>query len=373
MNYKVFNDILNIYENEIRKNTKNKSKIYNFEKYKFENINNIYNTIVNYNNNYTCKYNIFLITKPKFRIVMSLNIKDKVINHYITRNYLIPNLEKYLDDRNVATRKNKGTSYARKLLNKYIEENKKYDNFYILKLDISKYFYTIDHNILKSMLIDKLDSYSYNFICDILSSTNSIYVNEKINKIKKYYISLFPNRKKEIEKIPIYEYNKGLPIGNMTSQFLSIFYLYELEHKIIYDYKIKYYIHYMDDFILIDKDKNKLKKIYKLIEKELIEKYKLKLNKNKCKIVSIKEGFVFLGYRYKVLNKKTIIKIEKLSKKRIIKRIKEVKYLYKNNYINLETFFTSINTFLNIYKVNKGVIYRNINKYIFNKSSEFNK
>ncbi len=79
MNYKVFNDILNIYENEIRKNTKNKSKIYNFEKYKFENINNIYNTIVNYNNNYTCKYNIFLITKPKFRIVMSLNIKDKVL------------------------------------------------------------------------------------------------------------------------------------------------------------------------------------------------------------------------------------------------------------------------------------------------------
>ena len=44
MNYKVFNDILNIYENEIRKNTKNKSKIYNFEKYKFENINNIYNS-----------------------------------------------------------------------------------------------------------------------------------------------------------------------------------------------------------------------------------------------------------------------------------------------------------------------------------------
>lgn len=135
----------------------------------------------------------------------------------------------------------------------------------------------------------------------------------------------------------------------MTSQFLSIFYLYELDHKIIHDYKIKYYIHYMDDFILIDKDKNK------------------------CKIVSIKEGFVFLGYRYKVLNKKTIIKIENSCKKRIIKRIKEVKYLYKNNYINLETFFTSINTFLNIYKVNKGVIYRNINKYIFNKSNEFNK
>ena len=84
-----------------------------------------------------------------------------------------------------------------------------------------------------------------------------------------------------------------------------------------------------------------------------MKKYKLKLNKNKCKIVSIKEGFVFLGYRYKVLNKKTIIKIENSCKKRIIKRIKEVKYLYKNNYINLETFFTSINTFLNIYKVNK--------------------
>ena len=74
----------------------------------------------------------------------------------------------------------------------------------------------------------------------------------KYSKIKNIYIQIkngkitvkAPKRvsKKEIEKIPIYEYNKGLPIGNMTSQFLSIFYLCELDHKIIYDYKIKYYI-----------------------------------------------------------------------------------------------------------------------------------
>ena len=75
MNYKVFNDILNIYENEIRKNTKNKSKIYNFEKYKFENINNIYNIIVNYNNNYTffISINSFFSTFKKFFHCIKVN------------------------------------------------------------------------------------------------------------------------------------------------------------------------------------------------------------------------------------------------------------------------------------------------------------
>ena len=297
MDYKLLNDITYIYENKVRKNTKNKFKIYNFEKYKMQNINYIYNTINNYNNNYFCKYNIFLITKPKFRIVMSLNIKDKVINHYITRKVLIPKLSKYLDNRNVATRKNMGTSYGRKLVKSYIEKNKKYGNFYVLKLDISKYFYSIDHNVLKGMLCDKLEKNEYNFICDILDSTNCDYVNEKINYLKEKYKRKYPNNKEEIEKLPYYSFGKGLPIGNMTSQFLSIFYLNELDHKIIHDFKVKYYVRYMDDSILIDKDRDKLVKVYDFIEKELFNKYKLKLNYNKCKITSIKEGFVFLGYK----------------------------------------------------------------------------
>ena len=241
IDYKLMSDILNIYENEIRKNTKNKKKIYTFEKHKMILINDIYNIILNYNGvgSYVCKYNIFLITRPKNRIIMSLNIKDKIINHYVTRYYLMPNLEKYLDFRNVATRIGMGTSYARVLINKYIENNKKYKKFYILKMDISKYFYTIDHDVLKSLLKDKLSYLEYCFVCDILNSTNYSYINNSI--------SYFRNKNNILDdKLSFYDKNKGLPIGNMTSQFLSIFYLYKIDHKIVHDYKIKYYIRYID-------------------------------------------------------------------------------------------------------------------------------
>lgn len=64
----------------------------------------------------------------------------------------MPKLEKYLDYRNVATRKNMGSDYAIRLAKKYLETLKKNDEFYVLKLDISKYFYSIDHEVLKSFL-----------------------------------------------------------------------------------------------------------------------------------------------------------------------------------------------------------------------------
>ncbi len=113
-----------------------------------------------------------------------------------------------------------GTESAIKNVIEYIEENKKYKQMYCLKIDIKKYFYTIDHDILKSLLIDKLDEDEYDLICKIIDSTNKPYINETIDKITK---------DKNID-IPRYEYKKGLPIGNMTSQFLSIYYLYKLDH-----------------------------------------------------------------------------------------------------------------------------------------------
>ena len=98
-------DLLDIYEKEISINTKNKRKIYNFEINKIENIYDIKN-IIESNNYKIYRYNIFSINSPKYRIVMSLNIKDKIINHYVSRFILIPKLDKYLDIRNCATRKN---------------------------------------------------------------------------------------------------------------------------------------------------------------------------------------------------------------------------------------------------------------------------
>ena len=238
----VFSDIVDIY-NEIKKNTRNKKKIYQFEMFKMENLVSIYNKVINDNYIFD-KYNIFLIKYPKYRVIMSQSISDKIVNHLITRKILIPKLERFLDFRNVATRKNLGRDYGIRLIKKYLEYYKYKDNFFVLKLDISKYFYNIDHDVLKRLLKDKLDSNEYRVICNIIDSTNNTYINECINKLKVREINK-TKRIEEVKEISIYKHNKGLGIGQMTNRFLSIFYLYELDHKIIHDYHIKHYVRYM--------------------------------------------------------------------------------------------------------------------------------
>ena len=170
----MFLELLHIYEKEIRKNTKNKRKVYLFEIYKMSYIKEIEN-ILESKNRYICFYKIFLIFEPKVRVVMSLPIKDKVLNHYVTRYILIPKLEKYLNQRNVATRKDMGVGLARKLFKKYLSKMKS-KNFYILKLDISKYFYSIDHEVLKDLLKEKLNKKEFNLIRDIIDSTSVEYI-----------------------------------------------------------------------------------------------------------------------------------------------------------------------------------------------------
>lgn len=343
------NDIIDIYEKEVSVNTKNKSKVYNFEKNKIENIYDIKNIIESDNYKIT-KYNVFTINNPKYRMVMSLNMKDKIINHYVARFILLPKLNKYLDIRNCATRKNMGYDYAIKLLKRYIECNKKYGKFYILKIDISKYFYSIDHNILKELLKDKLNEEEYKIVSRIIDSTNESYINKIIINIKNNLLIKDKNRCNEINKLPLYKYNKGLPIGNMTSQILSIFYLYKLDYYIINNLKLKYLLKYMDDYIIISNNKDKLKKALNEIEYILNKKYKLNINKNETNIYDSYHGFEYLGYMFYIRNNKTIIKIKSSNKRRRDNNIKKINYLYKNNYISYQKYFNSMNNYNNSYK-----------------------
>ena len=336
------NNILEVFEKDLYKGCKNKKKLYVFERNKVRNINYIYNVLVsgNYKMN---TYNIFLIKHPKYRIVMSLKMNDKIINHYITKHCLIPKLSKYLDDRNIATRKNMGTDYGVKLIKKYIELNKKYNEFYILKIDISKFFYNIDHNILKSMLYD-LDEIEYKLISTIIDSTNSSYINERINSLKNQEL-LYTNRVSEVKDIPNYKEGKGLPIGNLSSQTLGIFYTHKLDHYIGHNLGIKYFVKYMDDYVLIHHNKEYLKYVLGVIEEKLMREYKLNINKKKTRIYSIMEGFEFLGYRFKVENNKTIISVNNKTYNSIKKRIR---YVNKNN--NYLFLFSSLNNYYNSFK-----------------------
>lgn len=175
-------DLLHIYENEIKINVKNKRLIFLFEKNKIANI--CYIKYLLENNLYDGgNYHLFITYIPKARIIMSQDISDKIINHYVTRFVLMPKLSKYLNFRSCATREKMGLDYAIKLLKKELNYYKKYNNIYILKVDIKKYFYNISHQKLLDMIENDLDSYEYKLIKIILDSTDKEYINNIIDKL----------------------------------------------------------------------------------------------------------------------------------------------------------------------------------------------
>lgn len=328
--------IQKIYSSRVRVNTKNKLKLEKFENNYVSNM--IYIKQILEERNYKPgRYNIFLIKEPKLRIIMSQNIIDKLINHVVTQYFLINIFKSTLIEENVATRKNKGTKYGIFLLKKYLNEVKD-KNFYVLKFDISKYFFNLDHGIIKELLEHKIkDKDVLKILYDIVDSTDSCYVNEVINSLKEKEIKkiIDSNCKdkdllvKEIKELPNYEVGKGLPIGNMSSQFLAILYLNELDHFIKSKLKIKYYIRYMDDGVIIHQNKEYLQYCLEEINK-ILERYKLKLNK-KTKIYSCKEGFEFLGFRYIIKNNKVIMKVKNSTKKRFKRKIKVYNKLLKKD------------------------------------------
>ena len=117
----------------------------------------------------------------------------------------------------------------------------------------------------------------------------------------------------------------------MTIQIVAISYLNELDHFIKDGLKIKSYVRYMDDGVLIHNDKEYLKYCLKEIEK-IICKYMLELN-NKTKILSSKEGIEFLGFRF-IISNKTIVKVNNKTKKRFKKKMKLLYEEYNNNLIS---------------------------------------
>ena len=325
-------DINEIYK-EIRCHIKNKTKIYKFEEFYSLNVSKIKDVFDN--KNYKVgKYNIFLIREPKYRIIMSQEIFDKLINHVVARKFLLPVLDKSLINTNVATRKNKGTHYGIKHLKKYLNELKG-NTIYALKFDISKYFYNTSHEILINLLKKKIkDKDVIGILIKIINSTDKKYVNNEINKLKEKEIlkikqsdlsdKVKAQRIEEVNRIPLYEYGKGFPIGNMTSQIMAIFYLNELDHFIKEKLHIKYYIRYMDDGVLLSNDKEYLKYCLNEIEK-IVNKYKLKLN-SKTKIFNVnKEGLDFLGFRFYIINNKLILKVRNDTKKRFKRKMKAIK------------------------------------------------
>ncbi|MGN1326653.1 MAG: hypothetical protein ACI4VQ_00990 [Clostridia bacterium] len=165
-----FDNIVDAF-NEVCRNTKNKKKVEYFKEYKCIYISRIYNILKN--EEYVVgPYNIFKIYEPKERRIVSQNMQDKVINHLVARHILYPAILPCLLDFNVASRKDMGMKLGLELYNKYREYyTRKYGTYYLLKCDVSKFFASINHNILKQKLLRRIkDPKALKIVFDIIDS-----------------------------------------------------------------------------------------------------------------------------------------------------------------------------------------------------------
>ncbi|MBP3635929.1 MAG: RNA-directed DNA polymerase, partial [Bacilli bacterium] len=177
---------------------------------------------------------------------------------------------------------------------------------YYLKCDIRKYFPSINHDILLNLLK------KVNF------SNDEMWLIEK-------YVRSKPS-----------SYNCGLPLGNQTSQWFALFYFDMVDRHIKEKLRVKHYIRYMDDMILVSRDKEYLKycldEIRKICEIEL----NLLLN-NKTQIGKVSNGIDFLGFRNVLTSSgKVVRKLRQSSKIRMKKHLKTLEKLYNKNIIDKE-------------------------------------
>lgn len=217
-------------------------------------------------------YRSFIIKEPKERLILCLPFRDRVVQHAI-HNVIEPIFEATFIKDSYACRKDKGTLKGIIRTEYFVFKN---ESKYCLKMDIKKYFYSIDHSVLKELIKKKI-------------------------RCKKTLCLL----RKLIDSVD----NPGLPIGSLLSQLFANVYLNSLDHFIKEELRVKKYVRYMDDMIILSDSKLQLRYYLEEITNFAENKLHLKLN-SKTQIFPLNRGIDFLGYRqfsfYRVLRKRVL-------------------------------------------------------------------
>ena len=218
----------------------------------------------------------FILRDPKTRIISKADFRDRIVHHALC-NAIEPIFDKTFIYDSCANRKGKGTSFAIKRFDKFKRKVTKNltSKAYCLKADIKHYFKEINHKILLKIIKRKITC-------------------KKTIKL--------------IKKIILTKEKRGLPLGNLTSQFFANVYLNELDYFVKHKLKSKHYLRYVDDFMILSKSKIQLnawkKEVIIFLKQELI----LELHPDKSKIVNLSKGIDFVGFRnfyhYKLLRKR---------------------------------------------------------------------
>lgn len=279
------------------------------------------------------KYREFYIYEPKKRLVMAQPFKDRVVQWAI---YQVLNpvfAQGYITD-SYACIKERGTHKAVKRLHYWLRQvGKKPEKYYFLKLDISKYFYRIDHDVLMGILKRKIRDDDMIFLLDKI--VNSSETNFGLPPGKS------PGEVKRSDRVS----EKGMPVGNLSSQMFANLYLNELDQYCKRTLGIHFYVRYMDDVIILHQDKDQLHEWKRIIDTFLKEKLQLDLNEKTC-IRPITLGVEFCGY--KIWN--THIKLRKSTALKMKRNLKKLQKEYAAGEVTVEEAKQTISSYLGILK-----------------------
>lgn len=260
-------------------------------------------------------YNEFKVYEPKERVIKSCSFKDKVVQHCLCDNLLHLKLANEFIRTNYAGQIGKGTHFGMDCLKEQMLDfyNQHGIDGWILKCDITKFFYQIDHDILKDIV-------DYYFQDDYTKWLNHLLIDST--------------------------YGLGLPLGNQAAQVYALLMLNGLDHFVTGELGISFYGRYMDDFYLIHSNKEYLKWCLVCI-KQFVDNIGLSLN-GKTQIIPFKNGLLFTGFHhYITANGKYIRKLNGVNKRRIRKKIRVWAKLVNSDKMSEQKFYEKYNAWKN--------------------------
>ena len=263
-------------------------------------------------------YRTFHLTNPKSRLISAAPYRDRVVHHALC-NIIVPIFEKTFIADSYANRLGFGTHRALKKFTHFARNSR-----YVLQCDIKKYFPSIDHIILKELLRRKIKCSDTLWLIDtIIGNSNE----------QEGIIDHFPGD----ELLTPLTRRRGLPIGNLTSQFFANIYLNGFDHFVKEQLKISKYVRYVDDFALFSDDRELLADARLAIEAYLAQ-LRLKIHPIKSQLFETKIGATFLGFR--VFSDKIRVRNSNLHQAR--RRLKRLQTDYAQGRIELKKVNQSI-------------------------------
>ena len=252
------------------------------------------------------RFREFTVTDPKKRLVLALPYVDRIVHQWLIEEFIKPYyLPRFIKD-SYACIPGRGSHAAVKCIQGYMRDmRQRQGKYYIVKMDISKYFYNIDRDVLFKIL-------------------KRVITNQQLLDL--LHTIIFSD-----------EARVGIPIGNYTSQYFANIYLNELDQYCKHNLGVKYYVRYMDDFILLAPNKRKARRWYRAIQRYAEGYLHLKLNPKSCFYPS-SHGLDFVGY--KIMN--NCLHLRQRSKR----KLNNIIWNYQHDYTTEADFVTSIAAWL---------------------------